>query len=141
MQIKEVAKSLVVEVTGLDLTHREDRHDDFGPSDRSVEEATMHDVSTQSDHERLLALQETVDGPMQSVFERATSQGWSPTDAIDAMNEVLKSLRLLHRHDHEGVTSASAMACGRSTRRKRMRAIPLSMAGTEACAMFMCPHI
>jgi hypothetical protein len=57
-----------------------------------------------SHEDRLLACQEEVDGPLQLILEKATTRGWGTFEAISAMEEVLKHLRLMyadHPHPNE----------------------------------------
>jgi hypothetical protein len=50
-----------------------------------------------SHEDRHLLCQEELDGSMQDILNRATTHGWGTLEAITAMEEVLKNLRLCRR--------------------------------------------
>ncbi len=107
MLVKDVAKSLVAEVTGPGLTPADVIPPDEDLSGQSAG-VINNDGSAPENRDRLNVLKETVDGSIQSILERVSLQGWRPTDAIDAMEQVLSTLRVMHSHnDH--VTAVDVM--------------------------------
>ncbi|MCV9967070.1 hypothetical protein OIU34_35145 [Pararhizobium sp. BT-229] len=59
-------------------------------------EAAKHRVSHP---DRDLACQETVEGAMQDIIADATTKGWGTMETINAMEEVLRNLRLAYAED------------------------------------------
>lgn len=59
-------------------------------------EAAKHRVSHP---DRDLACQETVEGAMQDIIADATTKGWGTIETINAMEEVLRNLRLAYAED------------------------------------------
>ncbi|WP_426229278.1 hypothetical protein [Pararhizobium sp. DWP3-4] len=58
-----------------------------------------------SHEDRHLLCQEEVDGSLQDIINRATTNGWGTMETIGAMEEVLKNLRIIyadHPHPNEG---------------------------------------
>ncbi len=48
--------------------------------------------------DRHLLCQEEVDGSLQVIIDRATTNGWGTMETIGAMEEVLKNLRIMYAH-------------------------------------------
>ncbi|WP_426231978.1 hypothetical protein [Pararhizobium sp. DWP3-4] len=52
-----------------------------------------------SHEDRHLLCQEEVEGSLQDILDRATTHGWGTIETINAMEEVLKNLRIMYT-DH-----------------------------------------
>jgi hypothetical protein len=74
-----------------------------------MEECTMINTPKlpASHEDRHLLCQEEVDAPLQDILERATMHGWGTLEAISAMEEVLKNLRLAYAHADDDPTDSN----------------------------------
>ncbi|CAN7672160.1 hypothetical protein LJR098_002092 [Rhizobium sp. LjRoot98] len=52
-----------------------------------------------SNEDRHLLCPEEVDGPLQDILDQANTHGWATLEAISAMEEVLKNLRIAYAED------------------------------------------
>ena len=63
-----------------------------------------------SHEDRHLLCQEEVDGSLQEILDRATTNGWGTFETISAMEAVLKNLRLMyadHPHPNEAARTSN----------------------------------
>jgi hypothetical protein len=60
-----------------------------------------------SHEDRHLLCQEEVDAPLQDILDQATTHGWGTLEAISAMEEVLKNLRLAYSQVDDAPTDSN----------------------------------
>jgi hypothetical protein len=58
-------------------------------------------------YDRHLLCQEEVDAPLQDILDQATTHGWGTLEAISAMEEVLRNLRLAYSQADDAPTDSN----------------------------------